>query len=80
MRREHDERSRRRVLLALDEDGAAALEVADDVRVMNDLAADVDGRPVQLQRSLDGLDSPFDASAIPARRGKKQPRNHRARW
>ena len=80
MRREDDSEPARRLLLALDEDGAAALEVADDVGVVDDLTANVDRGPVQLQRSLDGLDGPFDASAVPARRGKKQPRNHRARW
>jgi hypothetical protein len=36
----------RRFLLALDEDRAALLEVADDVRVMHDLAPDINRRPV----------------------------------
>ena len=46
---EHDERSLGDVLLRLDEDRAALLEVAHDVDVVDDLVADVDRRPVALR-------------------------------
>ena len=54
--RQHQRRSRRRVVLVLDEDGAALLEVAHDMQVVDDLLADVDRRSVQGQRALDRLD------------------------
>ena len=76
VRREDEQRAERRVLLALDEDGAAALEVADDVRVVDDLLADVDRRAVQLERPLDRLDGPFDPGAVPAGRCEHQLPHH----
>ena len=45
--REHEDRSRRSFGLVLDEDRAAPFEVADDVCVVHDLLADVDGRTVE---------------------------------
>jgi hypothetical protein len=50
--------------LVLHEDRPAPLEVADDVRVVDDLLADVHGSPVQFECSLDRLDRPFDPCAV----------------
>ena len=49
-------RLRRHLGDAVDEDGSAALEVADDVGVVDDLLAHIDRRPVQLESLLHGLD------------------------
>jgi hypothetical protein len=68
VRGEDEQRAGWRLLLALDEDGALGLEVADDVGVVDDLPADVDRRAVELQRTLDGLDGPFDSRAVSAGR------------
>ena len=57
----------------VDEDRAALLELAHDVRVVDDLLADVDGLPVERERPLDRLDRPLDAGAIAARRGQEDP-------
>ena len=54
------------VVLVLDEDGAASLEVADDVQVVHDLLADVDRRAVEAERLLDRLDRALDAGAVAA--------------
>src|SRR5262245_51420926 len=53
--------------LVLDEDRTTSLEVANDVCVVDYLLADVDGRPVQVEQSLDGVHCPFDAGAVAAR-------------
>ena len=45
--REHERRALRHVPLVVDEHGATALEVPDDVRVVDDLLADVDRGSVQ---------------------------------
>jgi hypothetical protein len=74
--REDEQGAGRRLVLALDEHGATLFELSDDVCVVDDLAADVDRCPVELEGALDGLDGSLDASAVPARRGEKQPRNH----
>ena len=55
------------VALVLDEDRASRLEVADDVDVVDDLLADVDGGAVVLERALDRLDGALDAGAVAAR-------------
>ena len=68
MRREDDRLALGHVALVLDEDRAASLEVADDVRVVDDLLANVDGRPVQVEELLDRVDGALDAGAIAARR------------
>ena len=73
---EHDQGACGRIVLGLDEDGAAPLELAHDVGVVDDLAADVDGGTVQLQCSLDGLHGSLDARAVSAGRRQKQPRYH----
>jgi hypothetical protein len=63
---EHDRRALRHLGLLVDEDGAARLEVADDVEVVDDLLADVDRRPVEVERLLDRLDRALDAGAVAA--------------
>ena len=46
------------------------------MEVVDDLLADVDGRAVQLERPLDGLDRPLDAGAVAARRSEKHLAHH----
>ena len=76
--REDDRRARRRLLLRVDEDRAARLEVAHDVDVVDDLLAHVDGRPVVLERELDRLDGALDPGAVAARRSEEDALDHRA--
>ena len=57
--------------LLLDEDRAALGELLDDVLVVDDLLAHVDGRAVQVERVLDGLDGAIDARAVAARGGEQ---------
>ena len=64
---EHDGRALRNLGLLVDEDGAACLEVADDVEVVDDLLADVDRRPVEVERLLDRVDRALDPGAVAAR-------------
>jgi hypothetical protein len=75
---EDDPLSLRHVALVVHEDRAARLEVADHVRVMDDLLADVDGRPVQIEQLLDRVDGPLDTGAIPARRRQENALDHPA--
>src|SRR5262249_61032443 len=51
----------------LDGSGALGREAGDGEFVVNDLVADVDGRPVFLERALDNLDGAADACAESAR-------------
>ena len=55
----------------VDEDGALTLQVGDDVRVVHDLAADVDRPRVAPQGQLDDVDGPVDAGAERARSGQQ---------
>ena len=57
------------LVFVLDEHRAPLLELAHDVQVVDDLLADVDRRPVELECPLDRLDGPLDAGAVAARRG-----------
>ena len=57
----------RHLVELLDEDRAARLQVGDDVLVVDDLLADVDGRAVEVERLLDGDDRTVDAGAVAAR-------------
>ena len=66
------------VELVLDEDRAASLEVADDVRVVDDLLANVNRRPVEVEELLDGVDGSFHAGAIATGRREKDSLNHAA--
>ena len=68
VRREDDRLALGHLALVLDEDRAARLEVTHDVRVVDDLLAHVDGRPVQVEELLDRVDGALDARAIAARR------------
>ena len=76
MRREHHRLPLGHLGLLVDEDRAALLEVADDVEVVDDLLADVDRCPVQLERALHGLDRPLDACAIASRRSEENLLDH----
>ena len=68
--REDDRRALRHLGLLVHEHGAAGLEIAYDMQVVDDLLAHVDRRPVQIERPLDGLDGALDACAVAARRGE----------
>ena len=57
----------------VDEHGALGAEVLDDGAVVDDLVADVDRRPVQLERPLDRRDGAGHAGAEAARLGKDHP-------
>ena len=77
MGREDDLGSGRDVLLGVDEDCAEPLELANDMRVVDDPPANVDGGSSQAKRLLDRLDRTFDPGAVPARSRKKDPLDHR---
>ena len=62
--------------LLVDEDGAASLEIADDVDVVDDLLPHVDRRPVVLERELDRLDGALDPRAVAAGRREQDPLHH----
>ena len=57
----------RNLLQLLDEDSALRLQALDNVAVVDDLVADVDGRAESLQRLLDNLDGALHARAEAAR-------------
>ena len=78
MRGEDDRRALGRLDLVLDEDRAARLEIADDVRVVDDLVPDVDRRAVVLERELDGLDGALHAGTEAARRSEEDALDHAA--
>ena len=61
-----------RVVELVDEDRAALAQLLDDVLVVDDLLAHVDGRAVELERALDGLHGAVDAGAVAARRGEQE--------
>ena len=77
MRGEDDPRADRNLNHALDENGAARLELRDDVSVVNDVPAHVDGRPPHVQLAVDGLHRPLDAGAEAARLRDDQTSGHR---
>src|SRR6266550_2503145 len=64
------------LVLVLDEDGAKGLEPADDMLVVNDLVAHVDGRPVLVEQPLDDLDRTVDARAEGPWRGQQHALAH----
>ena len=74
--REDDRRALGRLVLVLDEDRPAVLEIADDVLVVDDLVPDVDRFVVVLQSELDGLDGALDAGTEAARRRKEDSLDH----
>ena len=69
---EDDGRAVGHLVELLDEDGAALLEVGDDVLVVDDLLADVDRRAALVERELDDVDRAVDAGAERARAGEQQ--------
>ena len=73
VRREDDDRPVRSVRLILDEDRASPLEVADDVRVVDDLLAHVHGCAIKGKRPLHRLDGAFDSGTVTPGRGKQNP-------
>ena len=70
---EDDESPLRHLGLLVDEDGATLAELLDDVLVVDDLLADVDGRAVQVECVLDGLNGAIDPRAIAARGREQNP-------
>ena len=66
-------RAGRHLVGLVDEHGALGAEVLDDGAVVDDLVADVDRRPVQLERPLDHRDGAGHARAEAARLGKDHP-------
>jgi len=77
VRREYEPSFPGDVARRLDEDRAARFQVADNVRVVDDLLADVDGGPVDLEGALHGLDRSLDSSAKTSMRGDDDTRHHR---
>ncbi len=63
---EDDRRALRHGLDGVDEDRAALLELAHDMRVVDDLLSDVDGLAVERERTLDRFDRPLYTGAIAA--------------
>ena len=78
MRGEDERCATGRVRLALHEDGSTALQIAHDVRVVDDLFADVHGRAVDREGPLDRLDRSLDTRAEPTRGRQEDPLDHRA--
>ena len=71
VRGEHQQRTLGHLVGVVDEDRAALLERLDDVPVVDDLLAHVDGRAVLLEGLLDGLDGAVDAGAVAAGLGQQ---------
>src|SRR6185312_4317011 len=68
VRREDNELALGHLVLGFDENGAAGLEVADDMDVVDDLVAHVDGRAMLLEQLLDDVDRAYDSGAEASRR------------
>ena len=77
VRREDDQLALGNLVLGLDEDRAAGLEVADDMDVVDDLVAHVDRRPMLLEQLLDDVDRAHDSGAEASRRGDENALAHR---
>ena len=69
VRRKHHARIIRYFVQFVDEDRALALEVLDDVAVVDDFVAHIDRRAEPFEREFDDLDRPVDAGAKAARTG-----------
>src|SRR5262249_25599733 len=70
MRAEHRHRAIGDLIELLDKARALALQRVDDMLVVHDLMADIDGLAILLERALDDVDRPDDARAKTARLGK----------
>src|SRR5690606_26251123 len=70
MGREHDDGAGGSLVELVDEDGALGAQVFDDVAVVDDFMAHVDGRAVQFERALDDVDGAVDAGTEAARLGQ----------
>ena len=60
---EDDDGALRHVVEVIDGDGASCFQVGDDVRVVDDLVFDVDGRAVAPEGAFDDFDGPHNAGA-----------------
>ena len=60
------------VRLLVDEDRAALAQLGDDVLVVDDLLANVDGRAMQLERAFDRLHGSVHARAVSTRRSEQE--------
>jgi len=67
---EHQGRAGRHLGQVFDEDRALGLQVIDDIGVVHDLVAHIDGRAELDQRPLDDLDRTIDTGAKAARLGQ----------
>ncbi|GLU33442.1 hypothetical protein Busp01_32840 [Trinickia caryophylli] len=70
MRAEYRHRTVRHFVQFFDELCALAAQIFDNVPVMHDLVANINGRAVPLQRTIDDLDRTDDARAEAARLSK----------
>ena len=73
VRGEHHDGALGHLVGLVDEDGAGLGQGLDDVPVVHDLVADVDGCAVLLERTLHGLDGAVDARAVPPWLGEQYP-------
>src|SRR5690606_16989557 len=71
VRAEHEQGALGRLGRVLDEDGALGAQRLDHVAVVDDLVADVDGRPEALETLLHDLDGAVDPGAEAARTGEQ---------
>ncbi len=72
VRAEHRQRAVGHLVEFLDEDRALGLQLVDDMRVVDDLVADIDRAAVRRERAVDDLDRADDAGAKAARLGENQ--------
>ena len=70
-REDGDSAFRDRVVQLIDEDRASVAELLDDVLIVDDLLAHVNGRAVGFERALDRLDGAVNSGAVAARGGKQ---------
>jgi hypothetical protein len=70
MRAEHSRRPARHFGQALDEAGAAGLQVRNHMAIVHDLMADIDRRAIFLERALDNIYGPHYTGAKPSRLGQ----------
>jgi hypothetical protein len=76
VRRQDDHRTLGHLGFLFDEDRTLGLEIADHVRVVDDLLADVDGTAVRLERPLDRLHGALDPRAVAPGSGEQDLGRH----